>query len=433
MTSKTERFRYRILALVFMATTINYFDRSIVGVMAPTLQKMFEWSNKDYAAIMVSFKIAYGLGLLFMGGFIDRIGTRLGYTISIAVWSISGMLHAAIRPAFSLIGFIAARFGLGIGESGNFPAAIKTVAEWFPKKERALATGIFNSGTNIGAIVAPIAVPAIVMACGWQAAFIITGAIGFLWIIFWFIYYEIPQRQKRVKAEEIEYINSDVDEQNESGEKVPWTKLLKYRQTWIFFIGKGLTDPIWWFYLFWIPGWLATVRGTGLDLKSFGLPLVVIYTSTTVGSIFGGWLSSFMIRKGMSPFNARKYTMLIFALLVIPIMFAQYPGISTWTAVGLIALAASSHQAWSANIFTTVSDAFPKKAVSSVTGIGGMAGGLGGLGISYLAGAVLNYYKNQGHIETGYVVMFVVAGSMYIIAWTLMNVFAPKNKNVVLD
>ena len=201
----------------------------------------------------------------------------------------------------------------------------------------------------------------------------------------------------------------------------------------MFFIGKGLTDPIWWFYLFWIPGWLAEVRGTGLDLKSFGLPLVVIYSATTVGSIFGGWLSSYMIKKGMSPFTARKYTMLIFALLVTPIVFAQSPGISTWGAVGLIALAASSHQAWSANIFTTVSDAFPKRAVSSVTGIGGMAGGLGGLAISYIAGAVLNHYKNAGHIETGYVVMFIIAGSMYIIAWTIMNVFAPKNKKVVID
>ena len=275
--------------------------------------------------------------------------------------------------------------------------------------------------------------PAILLAWGWQAAFILTGALGFIWIIFWFIFYEIPQKQKRVKASEVDYILSDLDEKNESTEKIPWAKLLKYRQTWVFFIGKGLTDPIWWFYLFWIPGWLAQVRGTGLELKSFGLPLVAIYSATTVGSIFGGWLSSYMIKKGMSPFKARKYSMLLFAILVTPIVFAQSPGITTWAAVGLIALAASSHQAWSANIFTTVSDAFPKRAVSSVTGIGGMAGALGGLGISYLAGAVLNFYKKAGHVETGYVIMFAVAGSAYLLAWIIMNVFAPKNPKVVLD
>ncbi len=280
---------------------------------------------------------------------------------------------------------------------------------------------------------APLAVPAIVIAWGWQAAFIITGAIGFIWIIFWFIFYEVPERQRRVSEAEINYIHSDIDEKGESTEKIPWVKLLKYRQTWAFFIGKGLTDPIWWFYLFWIPGWLSEVRGTGLDVKAFGLPLVVIYSATTVGSIFGGWLSSFMIRKGMSPFKARKYAMLVFAILVTPIVFAQSPGISTWGAVGLIALAASSHQAWSANIFTTVSDAFPKRAVSSVTGIGGMAGALGGLGISYLAGAVLNFYKNAGHVETGYVILFIVAGCAYLIAWTIMALMTPKNKKVIID
>jgi ACS family hexuronate transporter-like MFS transporter len=340
------------------------------------------------------------------------------------------MGHALARGAISF-GFW--RGLLGVSESGNFPAAIKTVAEWFPKKERALATGIFNSGTNVGAIVAPLAVPAIVLAWGWQTAFILTGAIGFIWIIFWFIFYEIPKKQRRLKAAELEYIHSDVDEKEESEEHIPWLQLLKYRQTWLFFIGKGLTDPIWWFYLFWIPGWLAEVRGTGLDVKSFGFPLAFIYTATTVGSIGGGWISSFMIKKGMSPFNARKITMLIFALLVTPIVFASSSTISTWGAVGLIALAASSHQAWSANIFTTVSDAFPKRAVSSVTGIGGMAGALGGAFISYIAGAVLEFYKKAGHIETGYVVMFSIAASAYLVAWIIMYVFAPKNKKILID
>ena len=306
------------------------------------------------------------------------------------------------------------------------------MAEWFPKKERALATGIFNSGTNIGAIVAPIVVPVIVLAWGWKMAFILTGAVGLLWLIFWFIFYEVPEKQKRLKEAELKYINMDGEENIDTSEKVPWVKLLKYRQTWLFFIGKGLTDPIWWFYLFWIPGWLAEVRGTGLDIKAFGLPLAFIYTATTVGSIGGGWISSVMISKGMTPFKARKFTMLIFALLVIPIVFASSSGISTWGAVLLIALAASSHQAWSANIFTTVSDAFPKKAVSSVTGIGGFAGALSGAFISYIAGAVLDFYKKAGHVETGYVVMFTIAASAYLLAWIIMYSFAPKNKQVTL-
>lgn len=429
-TQKIGNYRWTVCALIFFATTVNYIDRQVIGILKPLLESDLSIGEKEYSYIVMAFQLFYALGLVLAGRLIDKIGTKIGYGIAVTFWSLAAMGHALAKGA---LGFGFWRGMLGLSEGANFPAAIKTVAEWFPKKERALATGIFNSGTNVGAIVAPVAVPAIVLVWGWQAAFIITGALGFIWIIFWFIYYEIPEKQRRVKASEIVYINSDGEEKEDPKSNVPWLKLLKYRQTWIFFIGKGLTDPIWWFYLFWIPGWLAQVRGTGLDLKSFGLPLVFIYSMTTVGSIFGGWLSSFMIRKGMSPFKARKIAMLVFAILVTPIVFAQSPGISTWGAVILIALAASSHQAWSANIFTTVSDAFPKRAVSSVTGIGGMAGALGGLGISYLAGAVLNFYKNAGHVETGYVVMFIVAGCAYLVAWTIMNVFAPKNKTVVLD
>jgi len=429
-TQKIGNYRWTVCALIFFATTVNYIDRQVIGILKPLLESDLSIGEKEYSYIVMAFQLFYALGLVLAGRLIDKIGTKIGYGIAVTFWSLAAMGHALAKGA---LGFGFWRGMLGLSEGANFPAAIKTVAEWFPKKERALATGIFNSGTNVGAIVAPVAVPAIVLVWGWQAAFIITGALGFIWIIFWFIYYEIPEKQRRVKASEIAYINSDGEEKEDPKSNVPWLKLLKYRQTWIFFIGKGLTDPIWWFYLFWIPGWLAQVRGTGLDLKSFGLPLVFIYSMTTVGSIFGGWLSSFMIRKGMSPFKARKIAMLVFAILVTPIVFAQSPGISTWGAVILIALAASSHQAWSANIFTTVSDAFPKRAVSSVTGIGGMAGALGGLGISYLAGAVLNFYKNAGHVETGYVVMFIVAGCAYLVAWTIMNVFAPKNKTVVLD
>ena len=429
-TRKIGSFRWTICALIFFATTINYLDRQVIGILKPLLEKDLSIGEAEYSYIVMAFQFFYAFGMVIAGRLIDKFGTKIGYGLAVIFWSIAAMGHALAKGAF---GFGFWRSLLGVSESANFPAAIKTVAEWFPKKERALATGIFNSGTNIGAIVAPLAVPAIVTLWSWQAAFIITGAIGFIWIAFWFIFYEVPERQRRLSEGELELIKSDADEKLESEKPVPWLKLLKYRQTWIFFIGKGLTDPIWWFYLFWIPGWLSEVKGTGLDVKSFGLPLVFIYSATTVGSIFGGWLSSFMIKKGMSPFKARKYTMLLFAILVTPIVFASSSSISTWGAVSLIALAASSHQAWSANIYTTVSDAFPKNAVSSVTGIGGMAGALGGLGVSYFAGFVLDFYKKAGHVETGYVVMFAIAGCAYLFAWIIMTVFAPKIKKAVID
>jgi MFS transporter, ACS family, hexuronate transporter len=423
-------YRWTICALIFFATTINYLDRQVIGILKPLLESDLNIGEKDYAHIIMTFQLFYAFGMVIAGRLIDKYGSKIGYGVSVIIWSIAAAGHAFAKGA---LGFGFWRALLGLSESGNFPAANKTIAEWFPKKERALAFGILNSGTNVGAIIAPLAVPAIIVAWGWQAAFIITGSLGFIWIIFWLIFYEIPSRQKRVSKSEFEYINSDADEREETDEKVPLLKLLKYRQTWMFFIGKGLTDPVWWFYLFWIPGWLAQVRGTGLDVKSFGLPLAFIYTATTVGSIFGGWLSSYMVKKGISPFNARKYTMLVFAFLVVPIVFAQSPSVSTWTAVCLIALAAASHQAWSANLFTTVSDAFPKRVVSSVTSIGGMAGALGGAFISYLAGGVLAFYKKAGHVETGYVVMFAIAGSAYLLAWIIMQVFASKNKKVVIE
>jgi len=428
-TIKTGNYRWTVCALIFFATTVNYLDRQVIGILKPLLESDLGIGEKAYSQIIMAFQLSYAFGMVIAGRLIDKFGTKIGYGASVILWSIAAMGHAFAK---GIISFGFWRSLLGVSEAGNFPAAIKTVAEWFPKKERALATGIFNSGTNVGAIVAPLAVPAMVAVWGWQAAFIVTGAIGFLWLICWFIFYEIPEKQRKLSRAELAYINSDSEEKEEAQEPVKWSQLLKYRQTWLFFIGKGMTDPIWWFYLFWIPGWLAQVRGTGLDVKSFGLPLAFIYTSTTVGSIGGGWLSSFMISKGMTPFRARKITMLIFAILVVPIVFASSSSISTWGAVALIALAASSHQAWSANIYTTVSDAFPKRAVSSVTGIGGMAGALGGGFISYLAGAILEHYKNLGHIETGYVVMFAIAASMYLIAWIIMAVFAPKNKTVDL-
>jgi ACS family hexuronate transporter-like MFS transporter len=418
------KYRWTICALIFFATTINYLDRQVISILKPVLEKDLGLTESDYGYIVMAFQLSYAIGMLIAGRVIDRIGTRIGYAVSLILWSLAAMLHALARGP---LGFGVFRSLLGISEAGNFPSAIKTIAEWFPKKERALAAGLFNSGTNVGAIIAPLAVPWIAYNWGWQAAFIIIGAIGLLWLIFWFRFYEIPEKNKRLSRKELDYINSD--KEISSDEKVSWFGLLKYRQTWAVAIGKFLTDPIWWFYLFWIPPWLAN-KVNGLNLMTFGLPLVVIYTSTTIGSIFGGGLSSFMIAKGIPVNKSRNRSMLLFACLVIPIIFVQNEGISLWSAIALISLAASAHQAWSANIYTTISDMFPKKAVASVTGIGGMAGALGGTLIAGFAGNLLEYWKNQGHIETGYFILFIICGSAYILAWVLFNLLAPKMKPV---
>jgi ACS family hexuronate transporter-like MFS transporter len=422
---KIGKYRWTICTLVFFATTVNYLDRQVIGILKPVLESDIGIGEAEYGYIVSAFQFAYAIGMLLMGRIIDRMGTKLGYAFAFIGWSLAAIGHALARGPF---GFGVARAALGVTEAGNFPAAIKTIAEWFPKKERALATGIFNSGTNIGAILAPILVPWLAINWGWQMAFIATGAVGLIWLIFWFIFYEVPEKQKRLKEPEMNFIKSDSEE--EVKEKIPWLKLLKYRQTWAFFVGKFLTDPIWWFYLFWIPAWLADVRG--LNIKEFGLPLVVIYTGTTVGSIFGGWLSSFMIKKGWAVHRARATAMLIFALLVVPIVFAQAEGIGFWSAITLITIAAASHQAWSANIFTTVSDMFPKKAVASVTGIGGFAGSIGGVLVAILAGNILEFYEGKGNIEPGYFILFLISGSAYIVAWVLFNLIAPKMKKVEL-
>jgi len=424
-----KNFRWTICALVFFATTINYLDRQVIAILKPILEKEIGLTEIDYGYIVMAFQVAYAVGMIFAGRLIDAVGTRLGYALSLIFWSIAAMLHAFARGAFSFGVF---RAMLGLAESGNFPAAIKTVAEWFPKKERALATGIFNSGANVGALLAPVVVPWLAYHLGWQSAFFLVGAIGFIWLIFWFMWYQIPEKSKKLTPEELAYIKSDKDEQQDNEEKVSWWKLLRFPQTWAFVIGKFLTDPVWWFYLFWIPSWLATVRGTGLDLKNFGLPMVVIYTATTIGSIGGGWLSSFLISKGLPVYKSRKIAMLIFALLVVPIVFTQSEGVSLWMAILLISLAAASHQAWSANIFTTVSDMFPKKVVSSVTGLGGMAGAVGGTLVAFFAGHLLEFYKIKGHIETGYTIMFIIAGSAYLIAWLVFYLLAPRMKRVEL-
>lgn len=429
--SKIGKYRWVILALVFFATTVNYLDRQVISLLKDDyLEPQFNWTESDYAHIVVVFQLCYALGMLVVGWFIDKVGTKIGYAVSLTVWSLAAMGHAFAR---STVGFMVARGFLGISEAGNFPAAIKTVAEWFPKKERALATGIFNSGTNVGAILAPLSVPFIAAAWGWQEAFIITGAIGFIWLVFWFAMYEIPSKHKKLSKEEFEYIHSDKDEtlENENKEKVSWFKLLTYRQTWAFVVGKFMTDPIWWFYLFWLPSFLN--KQYGMTKTDYALPIAVVYTMTTVGSIFGGWLSGYFIGKGWPVYKARRTAMLVFALLVIPVVFAQALGTySYWFAVLIIGLAASSHQAWSANIFTTTSDMFPKKAVASVTGIGGMAGAIGGILLSTLAGILLDHFKALGNIETGYYIMFIICGTAYLGAWVIFNLLAPQMKKVEL-
>lgn len=419
------KYRWTVVALLFFATTINYLDRQVIGLLKPTLEQTFSWTETDYSNVVMAFTTAYAAGLLLFGRIIDRIGTKMGYIISIIAWSVAAMAHALARSTF---GFGVARAALGLGEAGNFPAAIKAVAEWFPKKERALATGIFNSGANIGAVVAPIMVPWILGVWGWQEAFIITGAIGFIWLIFWWIFYEIPSRQKRLSPAEFEYIHSDDNEDGAGDEKpVRWGRLFGIRQTWAFFFGKLLTDPIWWFFLFWLPSYFSTTFA--IDLKKPSLELVVVYTATTIGSIGGGYLSGYFIRLGWPVFRARKTAMLIFALCVVPIMLAQY-ATNVWAAVGLISLAAAAHQAWSANIFTTASDMFPKKAVSSIVGIGGMAGAVGGILFPMLVGRLLDAYKATGNIGAGYNLLFIICGCAYLLAWGVMHLFTPRMEKV---
>jgi ACS family hexuronate transporter-like MFS transporter len=502
------RYRWRICALLFLATTINYMDRSVLGVLAPTLQyKVFNWTDQQYANINIAFKVAYAIGMLSMGAIIDRFGTRIGYTLAIAIWSIFGMLHAAVRPAFSFAGFCVARFGLGLGESGNFPAAIKTVSEWFPKKERAFATGIFNAGSNVGAILAPIIIPLVVAPDGtnWQYAFLTTGIFSLLWVMLWLKTYHHPDKHPRLSKAEHDYIHSDSVAETTAA-KIPWVKVLPVKETWAFALAK-MTDAVWWFYLFW--GGKFLFDKFGLSIKNLALPLITIYVIADVGSIAGGWMSSFFIKRGWPVNRARKTTLLICALCILPVMFVTiiptkfnanarfYDRLTTstftvenivtvngkakkekvqetvpqemqtalhalegksfssakefvaaagdvitieqakrmdaalissarsdelyWIAVLLIAFAAAGHQAWSANLFTLVSDVFPKKATASVTGIGGMMGAVAGLIADFSLGKVLT---SSG--PGGYFFAFMIAGSCYLLLLGVAHVLMPK-------
>lgn len=407
---KVGYYRWTVCALLFFATTINYIDRQVIGILAPFLQKELGWSEADYGFIVTAFQTAYAIGLFLVGRLMDLVGTKIGYSLAMIFWSISAMAHALARSAF---GFGAARFALGLGESGNFPAAIKTVAEWFPRRERALATGIFNAGSNVGAVVAPLVVPWITLRWGWQEAFIFTGAIGFIWFVCWWFIYEVPERQKRLSRAELEFIRSDAPEPTT---RVPWVKLISYKQAWAFAIGKFLTDPIWWFYLYWVPKFLN--KKYSLTLDKIGLPLIIIYLMADIGSIGGGWLSSAFIKRGWSVNRGRKTAMLICALCVTPIVFATQAQ-NMWLAVALLGLATAAHQGWSANIFTTVSDMFPKRAVGSVTGFGGMAGSIGGMLLSTYAGLILQ-------LTGSYYSLFIIAGSVYLLALVIFQLLVPK-------
>jgi len=425
-TKKMKNYRWLIVILLFFATTINYLDRQIIGLLKPLLEKEFRWTETDFAHIVMAFTAAYAIGLLSFGWLIDKIGTRIGYSITIVLWSIAGGLHALCRSAF---GFGVARVGLGIGEAGNYPAAMKTVAEWFPKKERALATGIFNAGTSVGVVVALLVVPLILNHYGWQEVFWITGALGFVWLFFWLIFYNIPSRQKRLSQQEYEYIVAGQDEhhKSKSQQKVRWQRLFRFPQTWAMITGKGLIDPIYWFFLFWLPSFFSSTFS--LDLKRPSLQLMVIYAATTVGSIGGGYLSSRLIKKGWKVLRARKTVLILFAFLEVSIILAQF-ATTAWVAVGLISLAVAAHQAWATNVFTMASDMFPTEAVSSVVGIAGMAGAIGGILFPILIGSILDTYKAAGNIAGGYHIIFTLCGFTYLIAWIIIHLLTRKSETV---
>jgi ACS family hexuronate transporter-like MFS transporter len=426
--SSVGHYRWVICALLFAATTINYIDRTVLGVLEPVLQEEIGWTATQYGNINASFNLAYAIGFLFAGWMMDRIGTRLGYSISLIVWSFAAAAHAF---ANSVTGFAVARFFLGLGEAGNFPAAVKTVAEWFPKSERALATGIFNAGTNVGAVVAPAVVPIVYYHYGWQAAFVATGLAGLIWVFFWWPIYRPPQEHPRVWAAELAYIESDPPD---PPVKIPWLKLLPFRQTQAFAVGKFLTDAVWWFYLFWFAKFMN--EQFGVDIKAIGLPMITVYLMADVGSIAGGWQSSWLLGRGWSANAARKTAMLTCALCVVPVVCAPLvsgayamPGgwsiDAKWIAVLLIGVATAAHQGFSANLFTLTSDMFPRRAVGSVVGIGGFAGAMGGVLMNLGAGRLRDMTGN-------YIAMFAIAASAYLLALLIIHLLVPRLEPVKL-
>jgi len=415
---RRTNFRWVVCGLLFLAATINYIDRQVIGILKPTLQQQYGWSEIDYGDIVFAFQLAYAIGFVFAGRLVDRLGTKKGFTLALAVWSVAALAHAeatrygvgvagvlgvvGLKYSASVAGFIAARFALGLGESGNFPAALKAVSEWFPLRERALATGIFNAGTNVGALITPLVVPWITIRYGWYWAFVVTGGLGFAWLIAWWSLYDAPAR---ITGEPAEPITS-----------VSWTSLLTHRQTWAFVLGKFMTDPIWWVYLFWIPDFFS--RTHGLSLGELGPPIVTIYLVADLGSVGGGWLSSTLIRRGWTVNASRKTAMLVCALAVVPIVFAARVN-SVWGAAALIGLAAAAHQGFSANLFTLPSDMFPRPAVASVVGIGGTAGAIGGMLIAKLTASILQFTGS-------YVPVFIIAGVAYLAALAVIHLLSPR-------
>lgn len=444
------KYRWTICGLLFFATTVNYLDRQVLSLLQPYLAEKYNWTYNDYANITSVFQFTYALSLLVAGRIVDKLETKKGYAWAIVIWSAAAAIHGLAIPigekitaflgwagiaglSVSVVGFMFSRAILAFGEAGNFPAAIKATAEYFPKKERSFATGIFNSGANVGAILAPLTVPWMRINWGWEAVFIVMGATGFLWLLFWWTFYEKPEKQKRLSATELEYIRSGEEEAPQSAsqmaEKVSWGKLLTYKQTWAFAFGKFMTDGVWWFFLFWLPDFLKVqynIVDTGVML-----PLAVLYTLAMVGSIIGGWFPVYFIKKGHAVYDGRMKAMLVIAVFPLLILLAQPFGhISHWVPVLLIGIGASAHQAWSANIFTTVSDLFPKKAIASVVGIGGMAGGLGGVVMSKLGGKLFDHYHALGHVKTGYTIMFTICAVAYLVAWAVMKSLVPKYKPI---
>lgn len=414
--SRPGYLRWVICTLLLFGTTKNYMDRQVLGVLKSTLQHDLGWSEIDYGNLVFAFQAAYAVGMLVVGRLIDRVGTRIGYALAMVFWSLASMGHALGR---SLTSFMVARSALGLGESGVFPASIKTVAEWFPKKERALATGIFNAGTNVGAILTPLAVPWITIQWGWRWAFVITGALGFVWLAFWLLLYRRPDQHPQISQAELDYIRGDPQPPSP---RIEWARLIPHRQTWAFVVAKFTTDPIWWFYLFWVPDFLQ--RKHGLAFMKIGLPIMVIYVIADVGSIAGGWLSSWLIMRGRSVNVARKTALLLCAVCVVPIVYA-YRIESTWGAVLLIGLAAAAHQGFSANLFTLTSDMFPGEAVASVVGMGGMAGAIGGMFIAKMVGYTLQWTGS-------YMIPFLIAGCAYLVALAGIQLLSPRLQPAVI-
>ncbi|MCU1324863.1 MAG: rane protein [Bryobacterales bacterium] len=416
-----SRLRWAVCGLLFFATTVNYLDRQVLGILKPTLEKELGWNEDNYGTIVSTFQIAYALMMPLAGRLIDWLGTRFGYALAVAVWCGASMLHSLAGTPFQ---FALARFGLGLGEAANFPAAIKTTADWFPRKERAFATGIFNSGTNIGALIAPLLVPFVALHFGWRMSFIATGLFDVVWLVIWLIWYRQPEQHKSLTREEREYITSDREE-NESVVRLPFLQIVKQRAAWAFLAGKFMTDPVWWFYIFWVPGFLHDAYG--LNLTQLGLPLVVIYLAADIGSIGGGWISRGLIGRGWEASNARKTAMLICACAVTPVGLIMFTGGSMWAAVGLIGLATAAHQGWSANLFTLPSDTFPRRAVGSVVGFGGMGGALAGAVVAKVVGKWLDYsHKSYGPL-------FIWAGSAYLVALLIIHILVPRLRQVELE